>query len=178
MRVSLLLISAILLLTGCFNDLSDLHEFTESVKNSTVPRVAPLPEITPFNHVAYKSGTVRSPFAVPVPEEIQEKLSLIQDCLHPDPLRRKEPLEKYALDNLRMRGTLGDTGQLWALVEALDKTLHRVTVNNYLGLFHGRIISVSTTQIELLELIPDGSGCWEERTTMLKMTESSATGSN
>ena len=54
-------------------------------------------------------------------------------CLSPDVSRRKQPLEKYALSDLTMRGTLGDEGALWALVEASDLTLHRVSIGNYLG---------------------------------------------
>ena len=73
-----------------------------------------------------------------------------------------------------MRGTLGDQADIWALIEATDKSLHRVSKNNYLGLFHGRVINVDPQQVELLELIPDGAGCWKERTTLLQMSETTA----
>ncbi len=111
----------------------------------------------------------RSPFSSPRPEAIQENFSQLQDCLSPDPTRQKEPLEKYALDNLKMRGTLGDANNVWALIEASDKTLHRITQHNYLGLFHGQVVQVGPSQIDILELIPDGAGCWKERTTVLQM---------
>jgi type IV pilus assembly protein PilP len=120
-------------------------------------------------HIPYQSGELRSPFASPIPEAVQENFAQLQDCLSPDPTRQKEPLEKYALDNLKMRGTLGDGRSIWALIEASDKSLHRITQNNYLGLFHGQVMNVSPSQIEILELIPDGSGCWKERTTLLQM---------
>jgi type IV pilus assembly protein PilP len=47
--------------------------------------------------------------------------------------------------------------------------LHRVSKNNFLGLFHGRVITVEPNQINLIELIPDGAGCWKERTTTVLM---------
>lgn len=119
-------------------------------------------------------ANVRSPFAEPTPEAIQDRISQQQDCMHPDPERRKEPLERFALDNLKMRGTLGDQGQIWALVESADKALHRITVNNYMGLFHGKVTRVEPTHIDLLELIPDGSGCWVERTTRVQMFDATA----
>lgn len=167
-----------LLLGGCFNDLSGVQQYIAEVKASTRARVEPLPEVKEFVHIPYRSQNLRSPFAAPRPEAVQDKFLQVQDCLHPDPRRRKEPLEKYALDNLKMRGTLGDTGNIWALIEASDKTLHRVTLSNHVGLFHGRVINVEPTHIELLELIPDGAGCWKERTTMLQMIDTSSVTSN
>lgn len=175
-RCSVVILS--LLLSGCFDDKSQVEQYTAEVKASTPARVEPLPEVKEFVHIPYRSQTLRSPFATPRPEAVQDKFLQLQDCLHPDPRRRKEPLEKYALDNLKMRGTLGDTGKFWALIEASDKTLHRVTVSNYVGLFHGRVIHVEPTHIELLELIPDGAGCWKERTTSMQMTDVSSVAGN
>jgi type IV pilus assembly protein PilP len=97
-------------------------------------------------------------------------------CLSPNPLRRKQPLEKFALGALTMRGTMGDGGRLWALVEASDLTLHRISVGNYLGLFNGRITEVSTQGVKLMELAPDGAGCWVERETVLKIAQSVSEG--
>ena len=173
-----LVITMAFMLSGCFNDMSDVQSFIAEVKASTKARVEPIPELEEFEHSPYRSQDARSPFSAPKPEAIQDKYLQVQDCLHPDPRRRKEPLEKYAVDNLKMRGTLGDVGNIWALIEASDKTLHKVTLSNYVGLFHGRVINVEPTHIELLELIPDGAGCWKERTTMLQMADASSVASN
>ena len=174
----IVVISMAVALSGCFSDVGDVQNFIADVKANTKARVEPLPEVQEFEHIPYSSQDARSPFSAPRPEAIQDKFLQVQDCLHPDPRRRKEPLEKYAVDNLKMRGTLGDIGNIWALIEASDKTLHRVTLNNYVGLFHGRVINVEPTHIELLELIPDGAGCWKERTTMLQMADASSVASN
>jgi type IV pilus assembly protein PilP len=172
-----ILCASLLLLQGCYDDLTDIQQFMNTVKTSTPAKIPPLPEVKEFVHISYKSAQSRSPFSAPRPEAVQEKYAQIQDCLSPDPARRKEPLEKYALDNLKMRGTLGDENDIWALIEASDKTLHRISKNNYIGLFHGRVINVDPAQVELLELIPDGAGCWKERTTVLPMAEPAAVAS-
>ncbi|MEN3157364.1 pilus assembly protein PilP [Alkalimonas sp. NCh-2] len=166
------LVPLMLLLTACFNDMADIHEFEAEVKANTRTRVEPLPEMKEFRHIAYQGSQARSPFAMPRREALQERFVQVQDCPHPDPNRSREPLESFALDNLVMRGTLGDSSQLWALIQAGDQTLHRITVNHHLGLHHGRVLSVTPAQIELLELIPDGTGCWQERTTILQMAGS------
>jgi type IV pilus assembly protein PilP len=169
---------SVVFLNGCYDDRSDIEAFIESVRQNTPPSIPPLPEVKEFEHISYQSTNERSPFSMPRPEAIQEKFSQVQDCLHPDPTRRKEPLEKFAMDNLKMRGTLGNDDVFWALIEASDKSLHKVTKNNYLGLFHGRVINVEPNQVELQELIPDGAGCYKERTTLLQMAEPAAVASN
>lgn len=164
-----LLGGTILLLQGCFDDLTDIQQFMESVKANTPSTIPPLPQAKPFVHISYRSANSRSPFSAPKPEAVQENIARGQGCLSPDPARQKEPLEKYALDNLTMRGTLGGGDDVWALIEAADGSLHRVSKDNFLGLFHGRVITVEPNQINLVELIPDGAGCWKERQTTVQM---------
>jgi type IV pilus assembly protein PilP len=168
----------ILLLGGCNDDTSEQKEYIDQVKASTTAKVEAIPELTKFEHFEYDAGRLRSPFVAPEPEIIQNKLTQIKNCLHPDPERRREPLEKYPLDNLAMKGTIGSIGQAWALITATDATLHRVTVGNYLGSYDGKVQSVNSDYIQLMELIPDGSGCWKERLTKLEMLEAATDGAN
>ena len=165
-------------LAGCNDDTSEQKEFIDQVKASTTPKVETIPELTKFEIFEYSAGQLRSPFVAPQPEIIQNKLTQVKNCLHPDQERRREPLEKYPLDNLAMKGTIGSSGQIWALITAADATLHRVTVGNYLGSYDGKVKTVSNDYIELVELIPDGSGCWKERLTKLEMLEAATDGAN
>ncbi|WP_338362675.1 pilus assembly protein PilP [uncultured Pseudoalteromonas sp.] len=178
MRLASLLSLSILLIAGCNDDTSEQKEFIDQVKASTTAKVEEIPELTQFEHFEYNASQLRSPFVAPQPEIIQNKLTQIKNCLHPDPDRVREPLEKYPLDNLAMKGTLGSNGQMWALITAADETLHRVTVNNYLGTYDGKVKSVNSDYVELVELIPDGSGCWKERLTKLEMLEAANNGAN
>lgn len=176
MKKFALALASTLLLTACFDDTSDLKEYITQVQANTTSVIAPMPELMTFNHVDYSAQNSRSPFVLPKPEAIQEKLQQMSGCLSPDPRRRKQPLEKFALSNLSMRGTLGELGVLWALVEASDSTLHRVTLGNYIGLFNGRVSEVTDQEIRVVELIPDGSGCWVERETVMAITDAAAEG--
>ncbi|XQF93795.1 pilus assembly protein PilP [Pseudoalteromonas espejiana] len=165
-------------LAGCNDDTSEQKEFIDQVKASTTAKVDEIPELTKFEYFEYDAAQLRSPFVAPQPEIIQNKLTQIKNCLHPDPDRVRQPLEKYPLDNLAMKGTIGSNGQTWALITAADETLHRVTVNNYLGTYDGKVKTVSSDFVELVELIPDGSGCWKERLTKLEMLEAASNGAN
>ncbi|WP_448567905.1 pilus assembly protein PilP [Thalassotalea ganghwensis] len=163
-------------LTGCFDDTSDLKAHIATVQANTTSQIAPMPEVPVFDHVDYSAQNLRSPFDVPRPEAIQEKIQQMSGCLSPDPRRRKQPLEKFALSDLTMRGTLGELDITWALVEASDQTLHRVAVGNYLGLYNGRVIEVNPNNVKVVELVPDGAGCWVERETVVGMVDSDAEG--
>lgn len=162
----------LLLLSGCFDDTSDIQAHMEQVKATTTSYIEPMPEVKPFYHIDYSASDLRSPFVLPQAEVIQQKMQQMSGCLSPDIRRRKQPLEKYALSDLTMRGTLGDSEALWALVEASDDTLHRISVGNYIGLYNGRIIDVTAKGITMIELTPDGAGCWVEQEAKLTLVNS------
>ncbi|MCQ8879193.1 pilus assembly protein PilP [Pseudoalteromonas shioyasakiensis] len=176
-KIAVLLLST-LVLTACNDDTAQQQEFIDQVKASTTPKVEEIPKLTKFEHFEYSAGQLRSPFVAPQPEVIQNNMVQVKNCLHPDPERTREPLEKYPLDNLAMKGTLGSDGRTWALIKAADDSLHRVTVGDFLGLYHGEVKNVESDFIELLELIPDGSGCWKERLTKLEMLEATTDGAS
>ena len=171
-----LVLLSVFLLSACFDDLTEINEHIEKVKASTPNKIKTMPVLTDFQHFDYSAFALRSPFVAPKPEAIQEKMQQMSDCLHPDPRRRKQPLEKFALESLDMSGTLGEEGIIWALVEASDSTLHRVSVGSYLGLYNGRITNVGQEEIIIVELIPDGAGCWVERETTISMVDSEQEG--
>lgn len=165
-----ILLSLAAMVSGCGKDLSDLQSFTTQVKASAKTSIEPIPVVEEFESFEYSVAGLRSPFVEPEPELIQDKMQQSRDCLQPNFARNKQPLEKYPLDNLKMRGTLGSDGSLWGLIEAADGALFRVRPGSYVGLYHGKIVAVTTEQIELEEMIPDGTGCWEKRAANLIMT--------
>jgi len=164
------------ILSGCFDDTDDIRTHISTVQANTRSYIEPMPEVPVFNHFDYEAQSLRSPFDLPQAEAIQEKMQQMSGCLSPDPRRRKQPLEKFAISALTMRGTLGELGITWALVEASDATLHRVAVGSYVGLYNGKITEVNLKQVAVVELIPDGAGCWSERDTTIKMSESDSKG--
>lgn len=172
----LTVVASLLFFTGCFDDVSDINAHMAKVQANTPRTIEPMPEVPVFDHVEYDAQSLRSPFDIPRPEAIQEKVQQMTGCLSPDPRRRKQPLERFALSDLKMRGTLGKLGNNWALLEASDATVHRVAVGQYLGLYNGQITLIESSRIKVTELIPDGAGCWVERETVVAMVEPNAEG--
>jgi len=166
----------LLTISGCFDDTADLKVHIAKVQASTPKTIKPMPEVPVFDHFDYSVQSLRSPFDKPRVEAIQEKIQEVSGCLSPDPQRKKQPLEKYSLSDLSMRGTLSGLDMTWALVAGSDASIHRVTVGHFLGLYNGRITNVSQTNVKVMELIPDGAGCWVERETSLVMVKSGTEG--
>jgi type IV pilus assembly protein PilP len=164
-----------LLLQGCFDDVSDLKAFMAEVDRNTPRAIAPIIPVKEFAHINYGGIELRDPFAKPKAEAIIDKRAQLLDCLQPDRNRDKEALEKYGLTNLKMKGTMGYNKDPWALIEATsDGSLHRVSVGNYMGLFHGRITQVLHDQVQLVEMVPDGTGCWKERDMTVNMSNANS----
>ncbi|RMD79293.1 MAG: pilus assembly protein PilP [Gammaproteobacteria bacterium] len=168
-----LLAAAALALGGCGGDgMADLKAYVQQVKARPGGRVEPIPEVRPFETFVYRAEGRRSPFE----PWRRATVSIAQlggggGGPRPDPNRRKEPLEAFPLDKLKMVGTLAQGRQRWALVRAPDGLVYRVGVGNHLGQHHGRITRVSEDRIELVELIPDGVGGWRQRKAQLELAE-------
>ena len=165
------LLTILMLLVGCFDDLTEPQEFINQVRANTNNNVEAIPDIKPFTHFPYSVSEKRSPFVAPKPEVIQERLQQVKNCLHPDPQRVKEYLERFPLENLRMQGSIGTNKELLALMVPPDNSLHTVGVGGHMGLLNGKVLSVQSAFVELLELVPDGAGCWKERLTKVKIAE-------
>ena len=166
MRVFLLLVST-LLLAACSVEDDSVEQYVASVKQSEAMTISPLAATRQFEHFSYSSAKLRSPFVAPKQELTADVINLSRHCLQPNIKRRKSSLESYALEALSMRGSLGNKQQLWALIQTHDGQLFKVKKGQYVGLFHGRVVQVSEQKIKLLELVPDGSGCWGKRENSL-----------
>lgn len=161
-----------LLLSGCAgDDMRDLEAFVNQVKAREPTPIEPLPEIKQIETFAYVPSDRRDPF-LPSQEDAQETEADTGSGIAPDPLRRKEELEQFPLDSLRMMGTLEQEQTTWGLVMVQkDGALFRVRPGNYMGQNHGQIIRIGEDRIELTEIVTDGQGGWQERKAEVALSE-------
>lgn len=145
----------------------DLRQWMKESTKDFKGRISPLPEIKSFPAVAYEAGGLLDPYDT---AKIEPERKAGGGGLKPDLDRRKEPLEAYPLESLRMVGTLMKGKMVHALVQA-DKTLHQVKIGNYMGQNFGIITDISETEIKLKELVPDSLGDYMERTSTLQLQE-------
>jgi type IV pilus assembly protein PilP len=146
----------------------DLREFVRESENLPHGRVPPLPEVKPYEPFTYAAFDVIDPFK---PRKIAPPKGSGGGGVAPDLNRRREPLEAYGLENLKMVGTLEQLKQVFALVKAPDNALFRVRTGNYLGQNFGRITEISESAIKLKEITQDGGGNWEEKEQVLLLQD-------
>jgi len=161
-----------LLLTACENNqMGDLQSFVNEVKSRKAGRITPLPEIKSIETFIYTATDRRNPFAFSAGEEPEMAMDIPDNGIRPDTLRRKEELEDFPLDSLRMVGTLEQNENTWGLVRSQEGTIYRVQTDNYMGQNHGRITRILEDRIELIEIVPDGQSGYMERPASLSLND-------
>jgi len=170
-RLSLALLAA-LLLAGCGeNDLSDLQAYAEDILSRKGTRIAELPPVELTMGYIYNGGV--DPFEpfFKVQKSTEKSTEIAGNGLQPNFDRNKEELENFALDSLRMLGTLELDSELWAIIRSPDGTIHRTQTGNFIGHNHGKIIAIYEDSMEINEIVPDSQGGWQERTAGLALIE-------
>jgi type IV pilus assembly protein PilP len=162
----------LVLLAGCSDDFSDLNLYISEVKAKPKGQIQPLPEVKVVESFIFKPDGLRDPFKpLEQPQQSEENDISTGNGIKPDIKRRKEDLEAFPLDGLKMVGTIVMKSSLWGLVKASDGTIHRVQVGNYMGKNYGKILRIITDKIELMEIVPDKPGTWREQQASLALTE-------
>jgi type IV pilus assembly protein PilP len=158
------------LLTGCGGDFTDLDAFMAQKKARPGGVIAPIPSFKAYEAFAYSATTLRSPFDRPLEVREIAQLQAVK-TVKPDESRVKEFLEQYTFDSLDMVGTLARDGTDWTLVRDPDGGVHRVTLGNYLGRNHGKIVEMTDTYLAVVEIVTDGTqDGWVERPRTIKLS--------
>ena len=157
-------------LSACGGPDNDLRAYIDEVKARPGGRIDPLPPVEPAPTYVYEPGTRRSPF---MPDAPQRRVSNDPNAVEgPDRNRPREHLENFPLDTLRMVGTLADRRASFGLVKSTsDGLVHRVKVGDHMGQNYGRIVSISDSEIQLVEVISDGLGGYLERPAAIGLTD-------
>ena len=152
------------------DDLNDLRERINNAHADRKPRVEPLPEIKTQESFVYSAANLADPFA-----SFNLKPSAGSGAggaaAGPDPNRRKEPLEEYPLDSLKMVGTITRGRQSFAIIQAPDGTVQRVKTGDHMGQNSGLVTKVTDEKIDLIELVQGPLGDWIEREASLTLLE-------
>jgi type IV pilus assembly protein PilP len=158
------IVGALALVGGCTSGDADLKEWVAHEKAQKGSPIAPLPVLKTFETFEYTDQGLRDPFSPGLEE--QQTTAGPQPDKHP-----REPLEQYALDSLKMVGTIGTGASIEGLVTDTEGTVHRVHKGNYLGQNNGKVTGVTETQINLVELVSNGTGGWMERQATIALPE-------
>jgi type IV pilus assembly protein PilP len=168
----LILPLALAALGGCSSEGDELRSFVRDSEKGLPRRIEPLPAVKPFEPFTYEGFDLPDPFK---PRKLTANRDGGGGGVAPDLNRRKEPLEAFPLEQLKMVGTLSQANDTFALVRA-EKTLYRVKKGNYMGQNFGLITDVSESDIKLKEIVQDSAGDWAERQSVLPLLEEAGKG--
>ncbi len=171
---NLVMVIMVVFLSACLSeDKQDLNQWVDSIKAKPPTAIEPLPEVRPYEAFIYSAEHLRSPFQTARPEAFGV-LDSIESCIskvRPDPNRVREELEDFALQSLKMVGSLSQEGTSWALIKQSSGSIHRVQTGDHLGLNNGQIVNISEQNLQLMEIVPNGQGCWEARPMTLEVDQ-------
>ena len=165
-----------IVLAGCAgSDMSDLREFVDTAHQDKKPEIEPLPEIPPFKAFEYQSEDEVDPFGLQnIISQSESGDATIGQAQRPDANRRREPLEQFPLDALKMVGTITNKeGVSHVVVSTAEGTALLAKIGNYLGQNDGKIASISPEEqkVVLVETILDPSGRWVTRDVEITIDE-------
>jgi type IV pilus assembly protein PilP len=155
---------------------SELQQWMADTRQAMKPNVQPVPEPKEFTPQAYDSKGLVDPFdgqkiLMAVARQAQARASA--SAIKPDLDRRRETLEGFPLDQIRMVGMMVQGGSNVALLESNGAT-YMVRAGNYVGQNFGLITRISETEVQLKEIVQDAAGEWVERPARLELQEGPA----
>lgn len=163
-RVALCLaICCVLPLAGC-GEQSALEAWVAHVKARPGGKIPPVPKPKAYEGYSYSASNLRSPF---IPSAKPD------NSVRPNLHRKKQFLEQFPLDSLKLVGELQINGTDYALIEDPQGLVHKVTKGNYMGQNNGRITAILPNGIRLTEIVPNGSGGWLKRQASLSLAQKS-----
>lgn len=171
-RQAVLFIPFLLGLNGCSDGgVQEVQQWMDDIKRETKVSIPKLSEPKKFIPFIYSAKSVVDPYN---PNKLAVALAKAQagssNGFKPDLDRRREPLESYPLDSLKMVGTLQKAGLSYALLHA-DKTVFQAKVGNYVGQNLGMITKITETEVDIKEIVQDAAGDWVERKAKLELQE-------
>lgn len=171
----LILFCSLFLASCTTSDEDDLQNWMKTQRNDAKASVTPLMEPKRFKPQAYTEESLTDPFnnlklTQALKDDTPQK-SNNSELIAPELNRRKEPLEAFPIDTMRMVGSMTKKGQPLALIK-IDNLLYQIRVGGYLGPNYGRVMAVSENQVSIREIVQDAAGEWIERPVSLLLQES------
>ena len=165
-----------LALAGCGDsDVKEVNLWMQQVQQKARVAVPPLNAPKTFIPFAYAAKDATDPFSVNKLQAELAKAARTGSAFKPDLDRRKEVLESFPLDTLKMVGTLQKAGVTYALLQ-MDKAVYQVHSGQHLGQNFGLITGVSEAAVTIKEIVQDAAGDWVERMSKLELQDSKESG--
>ncbi|MDF9776377.1 pilus assembly protein PilP [Pseudomonas baetica] len=160
-------------LSGCGagDDYGDLDAYMNEMHLRGPSRIEPTPVFGSYPTFTYNAANLRSPFSPQINADLPAQRRGSRN-VKPDSGRVKQYLEGFNIEQFEMVGTLSNATGSYALLRGAGG-VHRLKVGDYLGRNDGRIVAISGSQVDVVEIVPDGQGAWLERPRTIPLKEHS-----
>ncbi|WP_440617194.1 pilus assembly protein PilP [Cysteiniphilum sp. 6C5] len=153
----------------------DLVLFVEKAKvQTTADKVPRLPELKMIKTQAMNTKGLRNPFDTPAKLRVKEAPTQMVDDkqYEPDLARRKSPLEKIPLEDLKFSGVIEQSGHFWAIITNVkNQHANIVQVGDYIGRDYGRVDKITAKYVEIDERKKGKEGQWLKVNTVLNLDQ-------
>lgn len=156
-------------LLGCQANEDSLADYIEQVTHQARKEIVPREPIVPFEAFLYVNTKAREPFELPREAVTQNQPMAKKDCWQPTPRKQKDPLESYALSQLKFKGVMSNGKSTSALIQTPEGKLASIAKGQYIGINHGKVSEVNKQYLLIKETLPDGLGCWNQRSIKLAL---------
>lgn len=159
-------------LTACSSDLGDVQGWMDETRANTPRRVGKIDEPKRFVPFRYVARPDYDPFSSSKMVVAVANLSdRNRSSLSPDLNRRREPLESFPLDSVKLVGHLSNKSNGMIALLSVNDVVYQAAVGNYVGQNFGKIVSISETEIGIKEKLRDASGDWVEQATTIQLED-------
>lgn len=159
-------------LAGCGDsDVQEVRDWMKQTDSQARVAVKPIAEPKTFIPFAYSAADQVDPFNQ---NKLLTELARQANAgggVRPDTARRKEFLEGFPLDAMKMVGTVEKAKVVYALLQ-IDKSVYQVHSGQHLGQNFGLVTSVTEDAVSVKEIVQDATGDWIERMSKLELQES------
>lgn len=161
-------ILAVAVLSACNDRTSDAEQKMQEIRNQPAQPIEPLPQPQKIEDFIYSAGNIRSPFLAMSLITMQTQATQ-EAGVQPDVNRPKQPLEEYELAELVYRGkVIAPNGREYGLIQLPNGLVRDVQVGEYMGKNYGKILEITSTQINLEEIVADSRGIYNYKRESLK----------
>lgn len=156
------IILSVMAIAGCQQKQKEnLTVFVANAAKMEPQEIEPLPNIKPIEPYAYTAQDLPDPFDI---ENLKPKQVVsTRSGEGPDTNRRREPLENYPLDALKMVGTLFRENEQRVIIQTPEGAVQTAVVGNYVGQNYGQILSIDENEVKIKEQVLNSAGTWVER---------------
>ena len=160
------------MLAACSADLDEVQGWMDQTRANTPRRVGKLDEPKNFVPFRYEARLDYDPFS---DSKLAVAMANLTDRsrsgLAPDRNRRREVLENFPLDTVRLVGHMQNKTNGNVALLSVDNVVYQARVGNYVGQNYGRIVKITETEMGIKELVRDATGDWVEQDTTLALED-------